>query len=1025
MATAEAETSHDESVPQGGSVYDGFISYSHAADDLLAPRLQAGLQRFAKPWWKRRAVRIFRDESSLSANPHLWSSITDALDQSGWFVLLLSPDAAESPWVNNEVEYWLEHKDPDRIIPVLTDGEFGWHDGDVTGDAFPAALAGAFADEPRWVDLRFARTEEQLDLKNPTFSAAIADIASPIRGVPKDELESEEVRQHRRTARTAWGAALVVVALAIAAGGAALFANAQRQEANEQRVAAEESAAAEAQARLDADAATESEREARELADQNALEAEQQAGVAKSRELGASSVNILAKDPELSILLALESIHKTPPSVQASPAGVIALRQAMGQNRLLARYPTEAARTIGRISGDGSTIYYAEDGLEDLPTRVIAVDADSHTELWVYAPQTDDNFVDLKLSPDERLLSVAVLNSDAGDELGGRVELLDASTGDVLRVLTPGPCVVAQTAGTGLGFSPDGQWFAVFTGTEDCFIDPSADWIAVFDTATWEEEVRVQLEGVSFETLSFSGDSSRVLVNNPQGTRVDGGMTELRSFPDLELINLLPDSRAAGLSPDGQLAALVVDTFGGGVDFRPLLVHAETGDRIAYLDAVDAFPGGEAILFSPDQSMISVTTRADDYVFETTTGKQLVHLGNHGETLAQSFTDNGSMLLTSTDFNLQLWNITEPEGESGTPIEVDGVSGDWINPNRVIDGPNLAVKAWVGEPERTIVLNPETGATIASITGDSAQLADGRFVVAQHTIGETDASFGPLVVWDPSSGSVTELSPCVALASDIAQGEDVECAPHFGDGGNRVMSNIEGTVVAAQSYEPIGAGSRTVRVWDGATLEVRSEFEIPVAEAIDAVGTSWFITNEFGSPWLLVYDIDTGEEVARLDSQIAVKAATPDGTVLFTILFGRITAFDTTSWEPIRTWDAHDAFLRGAAVSPDGTRLVTTGEDNLVKVWDLMGLRDPNVDLESPPPLFDRIRADFPSDAAWLDDNHLAVFLAPGARYVEVTLSIDELVARALRRLTRGFTIGECASFEIEVCPTLEDIRGR
>ena len=87
MATAETETSHDEQIPSGGLVYDGFISYLHAADeadDLLAPRLQGGLQRFAKPWWKRGALRIFRDESSLSANPHLWSSITDALDQSGW-----------------------------------------------------------------------------------------------------------------------------------------------------------------------------------------------------------------------------------------------------------------------------------------------------------------------------------------------------------------------------------------------------------------------------------------------------------------------------------------------------------------------------------------------------------------------------------------------------------------------------------------------------------------------------------------------------------------------------------------------------------------------------------------------------------------------------------------------------------------------------------------------------------------------------------------------------------------------------
>ena len=95
-----------------GVTYDGFISYSHAADGLLAPRLQSALQRFAKPWWKRRAVRIFRDESSLAANPQLWSSITEALDASNWFILLLSPDAAKSEWVNREIAYWRGGRDP-------------------------------------------------------------------------------------------------------------------------------------------------------------------------------------------------------------------------------------------------------------------------------------------------------------------------------------------------------------------------------------------------------------------------------------------------------------------------------------------------------------------------------------------------------------------------------------------------------------------------------------------------------------------------------------------------------------------------------------------------------------------------------------------------------------------------------------------------------------------------------------------------------------------------------------------------
>lgn len=65
--------------------YDSFTSYSDAADGQLA--LQRGLQRLAKPWNRRRALDIFRDETGLSTNPHLWSSVQAALDNSGWFLL--------------------------------------------------------------------------------------------------------------------------------------------------------------------------------------------------------------------------------------------------------------------------------------------------------------------------------------------------------------------------------------------------------------------------------------------------------------------------------------------------------------------------------------------------------------------------------------------------------------------------------------------------------------------------------------------------------------------------------------------------------------------------------------------------------------------------------------------------------------------------------------------------------------------------------------------------------------------------
>jgi len=247
----------------GSSRYDAFVSYSHAADGLLAPRLQAGLQRFAKPWWRRRAVRVFRDESSLSANPHLWSSIVEAMDASAWFVLLLSEVAARSPWVNREVEWWIAHKDASRILPVVTDGEFGWDGGDVapSSTAAPPALSGAFAEEPRWVDLRWARSEEHLDLNDPRFSDAIADLASAIRGVPKDDLSSEEVRQHRRTVRTAWSAALALLVLATTATIGAAIAIDRSNEATAQHDAAEaargEAEAAQAFAEAERDRANE------------------------------------------------------------------------------------------------------------------------------------------------------------------------------------------------------------------------------------------------------------------------------------------------------------------------------------------------------------------------------------------------------------------------------------------------------------------------------------------------------------------------------------------------------------------------------------------------------------------------------------------------------------------------------------------------------------------------------------------------------------------------------------------------
>ena len=209
--------------------YDAFISYSHAADSPLARALQLGLQRLAKPWFRRPTIKVFRDQTSLSANPGLWSEIERSLAMCRHFILLASPGSAESPWVGREVAWWTEHRPADALFVVATDGVLRWDaaagdfDWTVTS-CLPASLKGRFAEEPLYVDLTWAKGENDLSLRHSRFRGAVLDLAAPLHGRPKDELDSEDIRQHRRQRAATWGAVSMIAVLAIGASIAAWMA---------------------------------------------------------------------------------------------------------------------------------------------------------------------------------------------------------------------------------------------------------------------------------------------------------------------------------------------------------------------------------------------------------------------------------------------------------------------------------------------------------------------------------------------------------------------------------------------------------------------------------------------------------------------------------------------------------------------------------------------------------------------------------------------------------------------------------
>ncbi|MBN6050988.1 TIR domain-containing protein, partial [Nonomuraea sp. RK-328] len=127
-----------------------------------------------------RALRVFLDQASLSANPGLWPSIREALDSSRCFVLLASPEAAASPWPAKEIEHWLAGHSVDDLLLVLTDGTLVWG-GDgfdlARSNALPAVLRDAYPQEPRWVDLTWvARRVPGL---TETSRVVLSDYAQP------------------------------------------------------------------------------------------------------------------------------------------------------------------------------------------------------------------------------------------------------------------------------------------------------------------------------------------------------------------------------------------------------------------------------------------------------------------------------------------------------------------------------------------------------------------------------------------------------------------------------------------------------------------------------------------------------------------------------------------------------------------------------------------------------------------------------------------------------------------------------
>ncbi|MEV0705369.1 TIR domain-containing protein [Saccharopolyspora sp. NPDC050389] len=392
--------------------YHAFISYSHHGDKTFAPAFQQRLEAFARHGREMRALRVFRDDANMSANPDLWGGIQDALASSDWLILFASPDAAESPWVGKEIKWWLENRSPERILIGVTSGHLAWDVG--TGDfhadstAVHQALRGALRAEPRWIDLRGVRALPQLDLHDPRVQEALAEFSAPLRGVDKDEVIGEHHRRRQRERRRARNVIVLLSVLLLIAVGAGVVAFVQGQLAAEQ--------ARTASARLLASTAVS---EAPVNATRAALLAAEGYRLNPDSQTRSALFQVLNGNPDL---VRQRTLAAPVTSLVASASGVVYAGTTDG--RLIRWDPSSNATTETRLGESPITdIATDDDG------SVVAADDGRGAVLW--RPGTEPKKLDhptpgpVAVSPDGA--TVVVLTDPFSDVQ--RLDVFEASTG--------------------------------------------------------------------------------------------------------------------------------------------------------------------------------------------------------------------------------------------------------------------------------------------------------------------------------------------------------------------------------------------------------------------------------------------------------------------------------------------------------------------------------------------------------------------------------------------------------------------
>ncbi|HJR83647.1 MAG TPA: toll/interleukin-1 receptor domain-containing protein [Sphingomicrobium sp.] len=235
--------------------YPAFLSYSHR-DQAVAEWLHHALETYHVPSRMvgretslgpipPRLTPIFKDRDELSAAGSLGEAITAALGRASALIVVCSPAAATSPWVNEEVLAFKRLHGHARIFAVIVDGEPGASriPGREQEECFPPAVRFAVGADGQLTDTAAEPIAADLRPGGDGRRLAKLKLVAGLLGVGLDEIVQREAQRRARRLRYLVAASLagmtVTSGLAVTAVMARDEAREQRNEAQHQRAQAD------------------------------------------------------------------------------------------------------------------------------------------------------------------------------------------------------------------------------------------------------------------------------------------------------------------------------------------------------------------------------------------------------------------------------------------------------------------------------------------------------------------------------------------------------------------------------------------------------------------------------------------------------------------------------------------------------------------------------------------------------------------------------------------------------------------